>query len=63
MRTALVSVPSIGTFMLAFLAQGLIAPLLVAYLITLLAGLALVLAHPDRSRDEYGHTGLEKNSR
>jgi hypothetical protein len=48
--------------MLAFLAQGLIAPLLAAYLITLVAGLALVLAHPGRRRDEYGQAGLEKNS-
>jgi hypothetical protein len=49
--------------MLAFLAQGLVAPLLAAYLITLVAGLALLLAHFSRRSDEQGHTRIGKNSR
>jgi hypothetical protein len=62
-RAALLSVPSIGTFMLAFLAQGLIAPLLAAYLITLAAGLALLLAHPGHSAGEHSNTRIRKSSR
>jgi hypothetical protein len=49
--------------MLAFLAQGLIAPLLAAYLITLVAGLALLLGHFARHFDERRHTRIGKNSR
>jgi hypothetical protein len=49
--------------MLAFLAQGLIAPLLAAYLITLVAGLALLLAQFGRHSDEQRHTRIGKNSR
>jgi hypothetical protein len=49
--------------MLAFLAQGLAAPLLAAYLITLVAGLALLLAHFGRDSGRRGHTRIGKNSR
>jgi hypothetical protein len=48
--------------MLTLLAQGLVAPLLAAYLITLLAGLALLLASFGRDSGKW-HTRIGKNSR
>jgi hypothetical protein len=53
---------SLGTVMLGFLAEGLFAPLLAAYLITLVIGLVLAVLHSRRGR-EPGDPRLGKNSR
>jgi hypothetical protein len=59
---ALLCKGSVGTVMLGFLAEGLFIPLLAAYLITLVVGLAFAALH--RDHDGAGRrTRVRKNSR
>jgi hypothetical protein len=62
MSKALLCRGSLGTVMLAFLAEGLFIPLLAAYLITLVAGLTFAVLHREH-REGGRQTPVGKNSR
>jgi hypothetical protein len=59
--TALLCRRSLGTVMLGFLAEGLFIPLLAAYLITLIVGLAFAML-PSEHRDGGQSARVGKNS-